>query len=402
MKNRKLLLKVCVCILLFFAVWLISKHWTYYPSRPPVIRPSDNFITKFDQFLWKPASVKKMLLWTKEFRSWGWLSRAQGVLPTCSRNCVVTNSRNELNSSDAILFHCEDIWTNRRSLSATVFNTLNELPPHRNPSQVWVFWNLEPVSHTYGVIPPDIFNWTAVYRRDSTIFNPYEDRYVQKTEKELNETRPVSKYSTDYLKDKTKMAVIVESNCADQSRRYRLVGEIAKYIAVDQFGECTNNVICPKARGRDECDKHISHYKFYLAFENSICQDYVTEKFWRSLTKRHQIPVIAASNATTELLPPNSYLNVFDFPNIKELTDKMKEIASNSTLYNSFFEWIPYYKRAEEHAFCKLCEALHENRTPQVYHDLEGWTKHDSCAKLSPLRMISQHVDRFLYDWGIW
>ena len=381
MKNRKLVLKVSIVILLFCTFWYLGKHWAYYPSKPPVIHPSDKFITKFNQHHWKPSSVKKILFWTKEFRSWGWAARAQNVLPTCNRNCVVTNDRSDLNSSDAVLFHCEDIWTNRRSLAATVFNSLNELPPHRNPSQVWVFWNQEPVSHTYGVIPPGLFNWTAVYRRDSTIFNPYEDRYVKKTEKELNQSGPI--YSTDYFKDKTKMAVIVESNCADQSRRYRIVAEIAKYVDVDQFGECTNNVICPKDRGRDECDRSISHYKFYLAFENSICQDYVTEKFWRSLTKRHQIPVIAASNATTELLPPNSYLNVFDFASIKHLTDKMKEIGSNETLYNSFLEWIPYYKLDEEDTFCKLCEALHENRTPQVYHDLEGWTKHDSCPKLS-------------------
>ena len=387
MKNRKLLLKVLISILLCCTIWFIGKHWAYYPSRPVVIQASNKFITKFNQFHWKPASAKKIIFWTKEFRTWGWAARAQHVLPRCNRHCIVTNDRSELNSSDAVLFHSEDIWTNRRSLAATVYNTLNELPPYRNPSQVWVYWNLEPVSHTSGKIPSDMFNWTTVYRRDSTIFNPYEDRYVRKTEKELNQSGPVSKYSSDYLKDKTKMAVIVESNCADQSRRYRMVAEIGKYVDVDQFGECTNNVICPKNYGRDECDKHISHYKFYLAFENSICEDYITEKFWRSLTKRRQIPVIATSNATTELLPPHSYLNVFDFHSIKELTDKMKEIGNNSTLYNSFFDWIPYYKMDDENTFCKLCEALHENRTPQVYHDLEGWTKHDSCAKLS----VSKH-----------
>lgn len=401
MKSRRSLLKVLLFIVFVFSVWLLGRRWSYYPSKLEIIIPSDRFVTKFKKSVWRPASVKKIFLWTKQFRSWWWLSEAKQSLPTCSNRCVVTNSVEELNSSDAVLFHCEDIWKNRRSLFATLYNTLNEMPKYRNPSQVWVFWSLEPVSHTYGVLPHDTFNWTAHYRKDSTIFTPY-DRYVKKTESELNESGFLSNFKRDYLKDKTKMAVIVESNCQDQSRRHRLVAEISKYIHVDQFGECSNNVICPKSYSQETCDNYINHYKFYLAFENSICQDYITEKFWRTIVNRHQIPVVAASSATLELLPPKSYLNVFDFPSIKELTNKMKEISSNATLYNSYFKWMTYYKRDDEHAFCKLCKALHENRTPQVYHDLEGWTKHDSCAKLSPWRMIFQHVDRFLYDWGIW
>ena len=381
MKQRKNYLKAVLILVIVFNIWLFGRYWPYYPRMPDDMQPSDSFVTKFDSVSWQPASVKKILLWTKQFRSWAWLSEAMHKLHSCQRRCVVTNRRDELNSSDAILFHCEDIWQNRRSLFSTLHNPLKELPPHRFPNQVWVFWSLEPVSHTYGVLPRGQFNWTAHYRRDSTIFMPYA-RYVKKTKIEINETRISLNEKIDYFKDKTKMAVIVESNCADQSRRYRLVGEISKFIDVDQFGECTDNVICPKRRGHEECDKLINHYKFYLAFENSLCQDYITEKFWRSLLNRHQIPIIAAANATLTLLPPNSYLNVFDFPTIKELTDKMKEIASNKTLYNSFFHWMSYYKQDEEHAFCKLCAELHENRTPQVYHDLEGWTKQE-CAKLS-------------------
>ena len=38
------------------------------------------------------------------------------------------------------------------------------------------------------------------------------------------------------------------------------------------------------------CDK-TSDYKFFLAFENSNCKDYVTEKFWVNGFKYEAIPV---------------------------------------------------------------------------------------------------------------
>jgi hypothetical protein len=54
-----------------------------------------------------------------------------------------------------------------------------------------------------------------------------------------------------------------------------------------------NKLPCPNARGgHDFCFDDLSaNHSFYLAFENSNCQDYITEKFWRTLTKP-VIPVV--------------------------------------------------------------------------------------------------------------
>ena len=55
---------------------------------------------------------------------------------------------------------------------------------------------------------------------------------------------------------------------------------------VDIYGKCGNQ-FCPKANhGHDFCFEDLSaNHSFYLAFENSNCVDYITEKFWRTLTK---------------------------------------------------------------------------------------------------------------------
>lgn len=52
------------------------------------------------------------------------------------------------------------------------------------------------------------------------------------------------------------------------------------YIDVDIYGKC-GNLTC--SHENDCFDDLAEDYKFYLAFENALCPDYVTEKFFRTL-----------------------------------------------------------------------------------------------------------------------
>lgn len=62
--------------------------------------------------------------------------------------------------------------------------------------------------------------------------------------------------------------------------------ELQKYIAVDIFGKCGESC-------SDKCeDVIISEYLFYLAFENQVCNDYITEKFWRMGTGSGIVPIV--------------------------------------------------------------------------------------------------------------
>ncbi len=41
-------------------------------------------------------------------------------------------------------------------------------------------------------------------------------------------------------------------------------------------------------------------YKFYLSFENSVCSDYVSEKFWKILNL-DVVPVVLSGSNFTEV-----------------------------------------------------------------------------------------------------
>jgi alpha-1,3-fucosyltransferase len=51
-------------------------------------------------------------------------------------------------------------------------------------------------------------------------------------------------------------------------------------------------------------------YKFYLAFENAICPDYVTEKFYNTLLFSTVPIVYGGADYEAIGAPPNSYIDV--------------------------------------------------------------------------------------------
>ena len=371
-------------LLLLCGILISLVRWThsdiiFYPPLPTEIREPhvDSYLTKYSSNYWQPEAVKTILLWTPVFSYKPWPSLANNNLKSCDNlrgRCEVTDNKSHLIHASAVIFHANDFWK-MWLLSAS---PKASRPSYRHPRQVWIMMTQEPTVNMWGWFPKNMFNWTMTYRRDSTIVMHYGS-YIKKPDEEL----PISPQEIDYFRGKTKMAVIQVSHCDDNARRYKIVRELSRYIDVDEFGECSGRVICPRdaklGKPLVDCENFFKDYKFYLAFENSVCRDYITEKYWDSQVNKHQIPVVAASKATLELLPPHSYINVFDFPSVKDMANEMIRIATNASLYNSYFKWHHYYKPGPN-PFCSLCNALHDNRTAQTYHDLGRWIKHDTCT----------------------
>lgn len=118
------------------------------------------------------------------------------------------------------------------------------------------------------------------------------------------------------------------SNCNARSNRQEYVRILSKYISVDIFsqdGRCGGTDACPRSKNYDVCYNMIEQdYKFYFAFENSICEDYVTEKFFEMLS-RGIVPVVMGGADYASIAPSHSYINALDY-SPRELVIKIKDI----------------------------------------------------------------------------
>jgi len=128
-----------------------------------------------------------------------------------------------------------------------------------------------------------------------------------------------------------------------------------------------------------------SSYKFYLAFENSVCVDYVTENVFLSM-ENNIIPIIF--NGVEDMqhfLPPHSYININDFNSIKELAKYLKFLDENPQEYANYFWWKKHYKLVmytKAQSYCDICMKLNEwepANKKQQYIDIKNWFNRKSC-----------------------
>lgn len=128
-----------------------------------------------------------------------------------------------------------------------------------------------------------------------------------------------------------------------------------------------------------------SQYKFYLSFENSICHDYVTEKFFNIL-QYDMVPVVLGGADYASIAPPNSYIDTKWFKSPADLAAYLHLLDGHDNLYKKFFEWKSKYvvesgvPQMSRHAFCDLCAKLHEPESPKFYGSLlPQWSSPLQC-----------------------
>jgi hypothetical protein len=113
-------------------------------------------------------------------------------------------------------------------------------------------------------------------------------------------------------------------------------------------------------------------YKFYLAFENSLCRDYVTEKFFRFL-HRDVIAIALGAADYSEFVPRGTYIDVRDFRSPMDLASYIKLLDTRDDLYEQYLlrkrRLICRPRWAENHQ-TRLCRHLHETLNETRVTDL--------------------------------
>ncbi|XP_065307674.1 alpha-(1,3)-fucosyltransferase C-like isoform X2 [Dermacentor albipictus] len=240
---------------------------------------------------------------------------------------------------------------------------------YRAEHQRWVYWNKEapPNSHTEKMESlRGVFNWTYTYRRDSDVPHPYF--FVRSVVRPR--TVPPAEYTPAL--NQTRLVAWAASHCRTASRREKFVDALRKHMAVDAFGSC-GNLACPP---NEDCFARIGErYYFYLALENAVCRDYVTEKLYNAL-QHDMVPVVMGRYAAS-LAPPGCCIDALRFASPERLAAYLKAVAANATQYQSYFAWrktheVRYHRFADH---CVLCEALSRARPDErkTYEDIIEW-----------------------------
>ncbi|CAF1259618.1 unnamed protein product [Rotaria sordida] len=294
----------------------------------------------------------------------------------CEFSCLIEDFKER--SPSAILFFAEDFYWS--------FHLSNQ--NRTSFKQRWIFWSWEaPIHHPKYTKSHLTFNWTMTYRQDSDIVHSY-GRYIfrnlsytirdyQSIDYYLSSPNNQSTFNTrkEFSFRKNRILWFV-SNCNTRTKRNEIAENLKKYFHIDQYGKCSNLPI------KDNFEQLLFNYKFYLAFENAYCRDYITEKAFYNSLAHGSIPIVLGPNEENykNILPPNSFIHIDQFKNLKNLADRLDHVSNNIDIFSFYHQWRIDYRLLTwksnyfiDDRFCDLCIKLHDDLTPKSYLNFSRW-----------------------------
>ena len=288
------------------------------------------------------------------------------------RNCEMVYDKTLIDQSDAILLTS---WAD--------FNI------EKRPGQVWIMLQWESTQMHRKLAAPGApaymknrINWIVSYSSKADIHLPYGQLKLLPIQ-----ARPYRNY-IQIANNKTKDAIWIVSHCQTYSKRENYVEILKKYISIDILGKCGEKWVCGQRPIHDECfDIYNTSYRYNLAFENSLCEDYITEKFYENY--KYDILQVVRGNANFKKpidVSQEAYISASDFKNPHELGKFLKYLSSNPERYASLlrkkdeYTVVPYLELFRN-AGCEMCKRLHSVDTySSIYNDTYRWMqKNEPC-----------------------
>jgi hypothetical protein len=341
----------------------IRRYWIDYIKKMNGVKP--NTILEFIlRSLEKPIEIinhswpkktKLILYYTKFFGNNYWYNKDENEVysndfhtnncPISVNACRVTIDHKLFSKSDASLIHI------RESINYEKLNSIS-----RRSNQKMVFFLKESPVHspvlsskTHG----QIFNYTQTYRPDSDITATTLRNFFWLFSSKIYPNYDFKSIIKTKISGKILVAII--SNCGGSSNRLNYINALKEYISVDVYGKCGKS--CPNV---PDCRQHVySTYKFYLAFENSLCDEYVTEKFFFALHSARIVPVVFGLARYDRYIPSTGYIDVRNFTSPRVLAAYINYLDQNTTAYLEYFQWRQYALHIKLPKYmCELCLKL--------------------------------------------
>ncbi|KAI6228842.1 Glyco-tran-10-N domain-containing protein [Aphelenchoides fujianensis] len=299
------------------------------------------------------------------------------VNPHCEHACAYTLDPRRLPIADGVFVQPNAIdWNGpkRWSSDQKFFAYLREAPGHYN-------------SLRFKWSPPFQFNYT----------DPEEDWEEVKAA----------------VANKTGAAFALISNCKTRSKRELYIDEFKRRYPhlLQLYGKCYDKH--GKKCTEEECLlPNLRSHRFFFAFENAVCTNYVTEKFFR--IKRLIVPVVLRRADYRRLLPDDAfialddfecahlstYLFICSFSSMSALAAHLERLIVDQSLYLGYFRWTRLLERRDpprqlEAALCAACERLYDDdERRSTYRNLTAFYSQERWCDLEFVPRLLERLTR--------
>ncbi|XP_047505224.1 alpha-(1,3)-fucosyltransferase 10 [Pieris napi] len=327
--------------------------------------------------------------------------------------CIVSSNNIIEDRVNSYLFYASNIDFNNLPLPRkdVIWGLYHEESPR----------NVEELSHEETLI---LFNYSSTFSRHSDV--PFPLQYLESV-KDITSTKFfIPTQNKNSFKDIAPI-MYLQTDCETATERDKYVEALMRYIKVDSYGGCLKNKQMPARfvddylnRLNDDDFLHfIARYKFVLAIENGVCDDYITEKLWRAI-KVGTVPIYFGSPTVKDWLPhENSAILLEDYPTPKLLSDYLKRLDNDNNLYERHLQHKtkqlisnmrllnelklrPYQtdalKVAEEFE-CFICKKLHEQKLGKVIKSVVNKLHYNCPQPVSALTLNVNPNNDWIFSW---